>query len=248
MIQGLLKLTAGAGLALMVVACDEPPPLRGGSASFDPMTATPAAREAVTADEAASWSPPQQAAFLAGRVIAADIVFRAGERDAAAAQLGNLRQQMTALDAGALQALGFEPARIEAIQGALDLGLPDEEIAPLFAGAESHLSGVIEMSGVAPKETVTFLMRLSAEAYEAGVKYGEIIDLDAYQAAYGYAVAARDLISPLDETVYGDLRLELDILVLMWPAAGPLAGRTPPPEVRMSEQFARVKMALAVMP
>lgn len=91
-------------------------------------------------------------------------------------------------------------------------------------------------------------MRLSAEAYEAGVKYGEIIDLEAYQAAYGYAVAARDLISPLDETVYGDLRLELDILVLMWPAAGPLAGRTPPPEVRMSEQFARVKMALAVLP
>ena len=247
MIQGLLKLTAGAGLALMVVACDDQPP--GGSpAPFDPMVANPAAPKAVKAEEAGGWSPPQQAAFLAGRVIAADMVFRAGERDAAKAQLADVRQQMTALDTGALQALGFEPARIEAIQGALDLDLPEEEIAPLFAGAESNLSGVIEVSGVAPKETVTFLMRLSAEAYEAGVKYGEIIDLEAYQAAYGYAVAARDLIAPLDETVYGDLRLELDILVLMWPATGPLAGRTPPPEMRMSEQFARVKMALAVLP
>ncbi|MGE6696697.1 hypothetical protein ACQKH5_03320 [Hyphomonas sp. NPDC076900] len=247
MIQGLLRLTAGAGLALMVVACDEQPP-QGRPAAFDPMVANPATQKAVKADEAAGWSPPQQAAFLAGRLIAADRVFRAGERDAAKMQLGDLRQQMAALDSGALQSLGFEPARIEAIQGALDLDLPEEEITPLFAGAESNLAGVIEVSGVAPKETVTFLMRLSAEAYEAGVKYGEIIDLEAYQAAYGYALAARDLISPLDETVYGDLRLELDILVLMWPAVGPLPGRTPPPEVRMSEQFARVKVALAVLP
>lgn len=247
MIQGFLKLTACAGLTLMAAACDEKPP-PGAPAPFDPMTAQPAASRAVKVDQAAGWSPPQQAAFLSGRLIAADMMFRAGERDAAKAQLANLKQQITTLDAGALQALGFEPARMDAVQGALDLGLPEEEVAPLFAGAESNLASVLEVSGVAPKETVTFLMRLSAEAYEDGVKYGDIIDLDAYQAAYGYAVAARDLISPLDETVYGDLRLELDILVLMWPAAGPLADRTPPPEVRMSEQFGRVKVALAKMP
>ncbi len=248
MIPGLLKLTAGAGLALMVAACDEAPTQHGGPAPLDPMPAKPAAAKAATPEEAASWTTPEQAAFLSGRLIAADMMFRAGERDGAKAQLLALKQKMTTLDAGALQALGYEPARIDAIEGALDLGLTDEEIMPLFAGAEANLSGVIEASGSAPKDTVTFLMRLSAESYEAGVKLGDIVDLDAYQAAFGYAVAARDLIAPLDEAVYGDLRLELDILVLMWPAAGPLAGHTPPPEVRMSEQFGRVKLALASVP
>lgn len=248
MIPGLLKLTAGAGLALMVAACDEAPAPQGVSAPVDSVPVKPAAVKAAKPDDAASWTAPEQAAFLSGRLIAADMLFRAGERDGAKAQLQTLKQKMASLDAGPLQALGFEPTRINAIEGALDLGLADEEIAPLFAGAESNLAGVIEVSGAAPKDTVTFLMRLSAEAYQTGVKLGDIVDLDAYQAASGYAVAARDLIAPLDETVYGDLRLELDILVLMWPAAGPLAGHTPPPEVRMSEQFGRVKLALASVP
>lgn len=248
MIPAMLKLMAAASLALMVAACDETSAQQGGASQFDPMAAKPAATKAMKSDEAVSWTAPQQAAALSGRLIAADMMFRAGERDGAKAQLKGLKQAMTTLDTGALQALGFEPARIDAIQGALDLGLTDKEIAPLFARAEANLSGVIEASGVAPEETVTFLMRLSAKAYEAGVKYGDIVDLDAYQASFGYAVAARDLIAPLDAAVYGDLRLELDILVLMWPAAGPVAGHTPPPEVRMSEQFGRVKLALAGLP
>lgn len=248
MIPGLLKLTAGAGLALMVAACDEAPSQQGVPAQGEPVVAKPAAAKAAKPDDAASWTAPQQAAFLLGRLIAADMVFRAGEREGAKAQLQGLKREMTKPDAGALQALGFEPARIEAVQGALDLDLTEEEIAPLFARAESNLSGVIEASGTAPKDTVTFLMQRSAEAYGAGVKLGDIVDLDAYQAAFGYAVAARDMIAPLDAAVYGDLRLELDILVLMWPAAGPLAGYTPPPEVRMSEQFGRVKLALARVP
>ena len=131
---------------------------------------------------------------------------------------------------------------------ALELDRPAEEIEPLLAGAESSLFAALAASDAPPKESVAFLMRLSAEAYERGVKYGEIIDAPAYQSAYGYAVAAREVVSRLDDAVYGALRLELDILALMWPAAGPVPERTPPPELRMSEQFARVKLALSALP
>lgn len=247
MSQGFLKLAAGAGCLLMAAACDEPS-VRPEMDMFDPIAAQPVMSDKIRVEQYRSWPASDRAAFLAGRVIAADMLFRAGEAEAAAAQIAGVAQPVLETDEGALQALGFEPARVEALVAALELGRPEEEVMPLFTGAEENLSAALAASGAAPVDTTAFLMRLSAEAYERGVRYGEIIDVTAYQSAYGYAVTARDLISPLDDAVYGDLRLELDILVLMWPASGPLPDRTPPPELRMAEQFARVKLAMAVLP
>lgn len=247
MIHGFLKLAAGAGFLLIVAACDEPPP-GAGAGGFDPLAAKPATHDPIKAEQFRSWPASDRAAFVAGRVIAADMLYRAGAGDAAAAQIAGVTQQVMPGDDGALAALGFESALVEALAAALELGRPEEEIAPLFVQAETNVSAAIAASGAAPEDVTAFLMQLSADAYGAGVKYGEIIDAKAYQSSYGYALAARDLISPLDEGVYGDLRLELDILVLMWPAAGPLPDRTPPPEVRMAEQFGRVKAALTKLP
>lgn len=247
MVYGCLKVAFGAGCLLIVAACEE---RNSGVAPgvLQPPSAKPAASAPIAPQDLRSWTVSERAAFLAGRVIAADMLFRAGDAQAAAAQISGITQMVTSAERGALQALGFEPGRVETLVAALELGRPEEEIAALFVDAESNLAEVRTAAGAAPEEVTAFLMQLSADAYGAGVKYGEIIDAAAYQSSYGYAVAARDLISPLDEGVYGDLRLELDILVLMWPAAGPLPERTPPPEVRMAEQFARVKTALTKLP
>ncbi|MFN3608446.1 MAG: hypothetical protein ACK4Y9_05225 [Hyphomonas sp.] len=247
MIQGVLKVAAGAGLLWMTAACEERP-ARPQTGALNPPVARPASSDAITSEQVRSWAVSDRAAFLAGRVVAADRLYRAGETQAALAQISSVTQIVASADNGALQALGFQPARVEALVAALELDRPAEEIAPLFIEAESSLSAAIAASGAAPEDVAAFLMQLSADAYGGGVRYGEILDAGAYQSSYGYAVAARDLIAPLDPGVYGDLGLELDILVLMWLAAGPLPDRTPPPEVRMAEQFARVKLALAMLP
>ncbi|WP_035591297.1 MULTISPECIES: hypothetical protein [Hyphomonas] len=247
MIRGILKLAAGAGLLVTAVACDGQPG-RPDTGRPGPLAAKPETRETLKAEQFRSWAVADRAAFLAGRIVAADMLFRAGEVDAARAQIAGTTQRLSAADDGALEALGFEPARVEALVVALELGRPEEEVAPLFADAESNLKAVLAASGAAPEDVTAFLMQLSADAYQTGVKFGDIVDAQAYQSAYGYAVTGRDLISPLDEMVYGELRLELDILVLMWPAGGPLPDRTPAPEVRMVEQFGRIKAALQALP
>jgi hypothetical protein len=244
--QAVLALSAAASLVL-VVACDGRP-ARPELGELDPQARKPVASDTIKSEQSRSWAPSERVAFLMGHVIAADMLFRGGEREAATAQLEGLPNRFSTADGGALRALGFEPERINMLSAGLELGRAEDEIARLFAEAEANLSAALAASATAPEDTVTFLMRQSAEAYDLGVKYGEVEDDKAYQAAFGFAVAARDLISPLDQAVYGDLRLELDILVLMWPSSGPLPGRIPPPEMRMSEQFARGKLALTRLP
>ena len=247
MVQLVLKRSIAAGLLLLTAACEDQPG-RPELGQLDPVAVKPATSDKIKSEEFRTWAPSDRAAFLAGRVLAAGKLLEAGHAEAALAQLTGAEQRQSTVKDGALESLGFEPARLEAVIAALELDRPAEEIEPLLAGAESSLFAALAASDVPPKESVAFLMRLSAEAYERGVKYGEIIDAAAYQSAYGYAVAAREVVSPLDDAVYGALRLELDILALMWPAAGPVPERTPPPELRMSEQFARVKLALSALP
>ncbi|MBY9065826.1 hypothetical protein K1X12_02895 [Hyphomonas sp. WL0036] len=155
---------------------------------------------------------------------------------------------MTSADMAALARLGFDAGPLSALSGALDLDRPTEEVAALFEAASANLAEAIAATDEAPEDVVSFLMRLSAEAYDHSVRFSEIKDLEEYQAAYGYAVAARNLVEPLDPETYGGLSLELKLLVLMWPSAGPLAGSTPPPEFQMADQFARVKLVLSQMP
>lgn len=247
MTQGFPKLATAAGLLLFAAACDDRP-VQPNLGELDPQATRPATSDTIKSEQFRTWPASDRAAFLAGRVIAADLLFRAGVGDAALEQIAGATQRMMSVQDGELQALGFEPARMKALSAALELGRPAEEVTPLFAEAETNLSSVLSATQAAPEDVTAFLMRMSAEDYELGVQYGEIADARAYQSAYGYAVAARDLIAPLDEAVYGDLRLELDILVLMWPAGGPLTGRTPPPEMQMADQYSRVKLALAELP
>lgn len=247
MIQFLSKRTWMAGCLLLAAAC-EGPPAPPDLGEPDPQAGKPVTSDTIKTEQFRSWDAAERAAFLKGRVTVAGVLFGAGEAEAALDQLGGLRQRVISVDDGALKALGFDAGQLDALADGIELGREPEVVAEGFARVEESLAEVITTSGAAPQDIVAFLMQLSTEAYKAGVRYNEITDAKAYQSAYGFAVVARDLIAPLDEAVFGDLRLELDILVLMWPAPGPLTGRTPPPEVRMAEQFARVKLALAMLP
>lgn len=246
MLNNCLRLLACAGLVMAMAACDDPPPPRLAAE-----IATPAAKvtsETIEAEEFRRWALGERLAYAWGRVLAAKKLYQSGDTPSAAEQMSGLAEKMTSADMAALARLGFDAGPLSALSGALDLGRPDEEVSALFETAVANLSEAAAMSGEPAEDIVAFLMRLSAEAYGLGVRFSEIEDLEAYQAAYGYAAAARDLVEPLDPEAYGDLSLELKLLVLMWPSAGPLAGSTPPPEFQMADQFARVKLMLSLMP
>jgi hypothetical protein len=98
------------------------------------------------------------------------------------------------------------------------------------------------------KDTVAFLMKALGNAYEAGANAGTISDIEAYQTAYGLAIAARDIVAAQPDEAYSDLRLELELLVRMWPGAGPLASSTPAPDAEMALALSNVKLVLAGLP
>lgn len=237
---------AGA-LTLILAGCDDAPPAVSGEPYRPPPGGT-APTERMQADQWRTWPLAHRAAYIAGRVAAADMLYRMGHETEAAGHLKRPVEQVYSVDRAGLQALGFRAELVDAAAGAIEIGRPPDEVEPLLAGAVSNLAGTLAASGAAPKDLVTFLMRVCAEAYDAGVDRGDIVNVEAYQASYGYAVAARDLVATLERETYGDLRLELDILVLMWPASGPVEGSAPPPEIRMAEQLSRVRLALALAP
>lgn len=239
-------LFAGA-FTLLLSGCDNGvAPLSGEPYRALPGGPSPTGR--MQADQWRTWPLAHRAAYIAGRVTAADMLYRMGHAAEAAAHLKQPVEQVYAVDRAGLQALGFQADLVDAAAGAIDVGRPPDEVGPLLAGSVSNLMETLAASGEPPKDLVSFLMRVCAEAYESGADRGDVINAEAYQASYGYAVTARDLVSGLDSEIYGDLRLELDILVLMWPASGPVDGSAPPPEIRMAEQFSRVKLALVQVP
>jgi hypothetical protein len=91
-------------------------------------------------------------------------------------------------------------------------------------------------------------MKSLGAAYEAGADAGTISDLEAYQNAYGLAVTARDIVAAQEDAVYDDLRLDLEILVRMWPGKGPAAASTPAPDAEMALALSNIKLALARLP
>lgn len=237
-------LLISASFALHLGGCDDPGAPISGQPYQPPPGGAPATERMLT-DQFRTWPLAHRAAYIAGRVTAADMLYRMGHESDAVVHLKRPVEQLYAIDGPGLDALGFRADLVNAAAGAMDVGRPSDEVEGLLAEANANLTDVLGASGERPQGLVSFLMRACAEAYEAGIDRGDIVNAEAYQASYGYALAARDLVAALDAETYGDLRLELDILVLMWPASGPVEGSAPPPEIRMAEQFSRIKIALA---
>jgi hypothetical protein len=187
-------------------------------------------------------------AFMSGHVEAGLALYRAGAPDQAARHLLHPVSETHASERGGLDALGFKPEVFEQVSAALDSGKPASEVEPLLAEAEANVAAMRAAAGGEPKALIEYLMLTLADEYDAGVDDGAIVNAGEYQDAYGFAVVARDIAAAQDPAVFGALRTELDMLILMWPGKGPLADSTPAPEALMAEALERVKSAIANLP
>jgi hypothetical protein len=187
-------------------------------------------------------------AFMSGHVEAGLALYRAGAPDQAARHLLHPVSETHASERGGLDALGFKPEVFEQVSAALDAGKPASEVEPLLAEAEANVAAMRAAAGGEPKALIEYLMLTLADEYDAGVDDGAIVNAGEYQDAYGFAVVARDIAAAQDPAVFGALRTELDMLILMWPGKGPLADSTPAPEALMAEALERVKSAIANLP
>ncbi len=195
-----------------------------------------------------SLSVDQRLALMSGHAAAGLALYRAGAANEAAHHLMHLGAGAKADEVAGFDALGFKPELFKQISTELEAGKQAVEIEPLLVEAETHLAEMRRAAGGNPKALVEFLMKNLATEYDSGVDNSVIVNLGDYQDAYGYALVARDIAAAQDPAMFGALRLELDLLVLMWPGKGPLSTSLPPPEFQMAEQLARVKLALASLP
>lgn len=226
-------------LCLALSGCGEPELQRG-----EPYLAKPPSQEAreVLGDVDPSELPASQRAALAyAHTVTAVALFRAGEEDAGAVHAGHLDAAAHLGLMVGLDTLGFDAAPIDAVRAA-----PQDETA--LAAIDAMLAALRPNATGNVKQTTQFLMKSLGVAYEAGADAGTISDAEAYQTAYGLAVTARDIVAAQDGETYGDLRLELELLVRMWPRRGPLPDSTPAPDAEMAQALMNVKLALAVLP
>lgn len=227
------------GLGLILSACGEE-----GVRPGEPYFAEPASQQAakvIGETDPAELTAPQRAALVYAHAATALALLRAGDADGGA-------QHLVHLDASAhpglmvgLDTMGYDPAPLAAVAAA-----PQDETAGL--AADAMLTALRPSATGEIKETVSFLMKSLGNKYEAGADAGTIADVDAYQTAYGLAVAARDIVAAQPDEAYADLRLELELLVRMWPSDGPLATSTPAPDAEMALALSNVKLALASLP
>ncbi|HAY07245.1 MAG TPA: hypothetical protein PKV67_15545 [Hyphomonas sp.] len=241
-----LKVAAGLGLVLVLTACGESEAPRG----------EPYRAPSVSEQEAALFGEvdvgalpaPQRAALVTAHVEAALALYRAGETEAALEQLSvpdpALRPELMV----GLDTLGYDQEAVNVLADWMTSGGDAVQAEPAMLAAVEMLAKLRSGARGDIGETTEFLMKQLAREFEKGADAGTITDPVAYQTAYGLAVAARDLTSGEDPDVYGDLRRELDFLVLMWPRGGPVSTAVAPPELQMAEQLSRVKLALAAVP
>jgi len=241
---GSLSLQAAAlAMALGLSACEDPPMPRE---PYIPVAGP--ADASVEAARIRAWLPAQRAGFMQARLITARKFVEAGREPEAVAALIEAAEAAYRTDPDVMDAAGYLRAPLDAVTAALSLERPDDEVHAALEAAEAHLASLRASEDDGEAAMIGFLMQTCAEAYEAGVSYGSIQRPLEYQTAYGLALLAQDIASELDSDIHADLQLELRMLVLMWPAAGPVPAATPPPEFQMAEQFARVRSALAELP
>lgn len=226
-------------LCLAVAGCGEPKIPRG-----EPYLAKPPSQEAreVLGDLDPAGLPASQRAALAyARAVTAVALYRSGEDAAGAVHAAHLDASAHPGLMVGLDTLGFDAAPIEAVRAAPQDETSYAAFGAMLAALRPNATGTI-------KETTGFLMKSLGGAYEAGADAGSILDAEAYQTAYGLAVTARDLVAAQEDAVYSDLRLELEMLVRMWPGSGPVTTATPAPDLEMALALSNVKLALARLP
>ncbi len=226
-------------LLLVVAGCGETEAPRG-----EPYFAKPASQEA--RDVLGEVNPidlpaSQRAALAYAHAVTAAALYRAGDDAGGSVHAAHLDAAAHPELMVGLDTLGFDPAPIEAVRAA-----PQDETA--LSVFEAMLAALRPNATGNVKETTEFLMKSLGVAYEAGADAGTISDLEAYQNAYGLAVTARDIVAAQEDAVYDDLRLDLEILVRMWPGKGPAAASTPAPDADMALALSNIKLALARLP
>lgn len=242
----LKQIAAGVLIAGQLTACGQDETIRGEP--YTPPTVSEQEAAVFGAVDVGALPASQRAALVAAHAEAAFALYRAGETDAALQHLGHLDAAEHADLMVGLDTLGYAPDALAAVRSAAESGVSAEEAAASLDAASATLASLRSGAGGDVVETTEFLMKRLAAEFEQGAEAGTITDGEAYQMAYGLAVAARDVAGAADQEVYGDLRRELDFLVLMWPRGGPVSSAVAPPEMQMAEQLARVKLAMAALP
>lgn len=187
----------------------------------------------------------ERAALMSGHVSSAMALAAAGASEDAAAQL---RMAIDEVKPGGMTRLvenGLDPDAFEAAAAALEAGEPADAA---LAEVTEDMSTLRERAAGDPVHLVAYLAKHCLRAYRDGVSLdNQVANLAEYQAAYGYAVQARELASTLPADKAGDLQLELELLVRMWPSGGPLAGSAPAPLMTFAGQVSRVELELSTL-
>jgi hypothetical protein len=232
-------ISGSLALSLILTGCSETGAPRG-----EPYFEKPASQEArdVLGEVDPSELPASQRAALAyAHAVTAAALFRAGDDAGGAVHAAHLDPAAHPGLMVGLDTLGFDPAAVEAVRAA-----PQDQTA--LAAMDAMLAALRPNAAGDVKKTTGFLMKSLGAAYEAGADAGTISSVEAYQTAYGLAVTARDIVAAQEDAAYGDLRLELEILVRMWPGKGPSATSTPAPDLEMAQALLDIKLALARLP
>ena len=190
----------------------------------------------------------KRVAFMSGHVEAGLALYRAGAPDQAAKHLLHPVSETHASERAGIDALGFQPAVFEAVSKALDEGRPAAELEPQLKQAEDNMALMQQKAGGDTKSIIEYLMGTVVDEYGVGVKDGKVTDPGEFQDAYGFSVVALKMAKRVDDPKAADLTRELEALVAMWPAGGPLADSTPKPVAEVAAQTSKVLLALSALP
>lgn len=186
----------------------------------------------------------KRVAFMSGHVEAGLALFRAGAPEQAAKHLLHPVSETHEVERAGIDALGFDQDIFLQVSQALEDGRPADEIEPQLAAAEANMALMQQNAGGDPVDVIGYLMDTVFEEYRIGVTDGVITDPGEYQDAFGFTVVALDIASQIEDRNTDRLISELETLLAMWPATGPLADSTPTPVSELVAQTSRVHIAL----
>lgn len=199
-------------------------------------------------DTALLMPEEERAVLIASQVAAGAALARAGEADDAAE---HLRLAISEVKPGGLTRLvesGLEPDLFDAAAEALTSDAALDEIDAKLVAVEENVSFLRANASGKASDLIALLIKRCQKAYEAGVSLNNRVeDPIAYQDAYGYAFVAQDLAAGLASGNASGLQLELKLLVLMWPAHGPVSGDVPAPPMTFLSQISRVETELSAI-
>jgi len=244
-----MRLGLSAAL-LSLAACGEAGGARAPSvANSGSFPLADAADTSETPLDAALLMPEEERAVLiASQVAAGAALARAGEADDAAE---HLRLAISEVKPGGLMRLvesGLEPDLFDAAAEALTSDAALDEIDAKLVAVEENVSFLRANASGKASDLIALLIKRCQKAYEAGVSLNNRVeDPITYQDAYGYAFVAQDLAAGLASENASGLQLELKLLVLMWPAHGPVSGDVPAPPMTFLSQISRVETELSAI-